>query len=218
MEKKICKHCEIEKSTNDFYNDERKKDGLEGICKECKSLKAAIRYEEKKEQINQQQKEYYSNNKEKKLSSVRSYAEQNKDAVNEKNKKYRRENQSKLKIYRQTHKKERNDYERNKKKNDINYRISCRLRSRLSDARRNKNGSAVTELGCSLEWFIAEYIPSLWKSNMTWENYGKWHLDHIKPLTSFNLTDREQFLKASYYTNYQPLWAQENLSKGKKVG
>jgi hypothetical protein len=53
---------------------------------------------------------------------------------------------------------------------------------------------------------------------MTWENYGngfgKWNLDHIIPLTAFDLTNREQYLSAAHYTNYQPMWALENTSKG----
>ncbi len=57
------------------------------------------------------------------------------------------------------------------------------------------------------------------KDTMTWDNYGLygWHIDHIKPLASFDLTDREQFLEACHYTNLQPLWAEENLSKGNKI-
>jgi hypothetical protein len=52
---------------------------------------------------------------------------------------------------------------------------------------------------------------------MSWDNYGKWHLDHIIPLSSFDLTNREQFLKAAHYTNYQPLWAHENFMKRAKL-
>jgi hypothetical protein len=51
---------------------------------------------------------------------------------------------------------------------------------------------------------------------MSWENYGKWHIDHIRPLTSFNLSDENQQLKAGHYTNLQPLWASENVRKGAK--
>jgi len=51
---------------------------------------------------------------------------------------------------------------------------------------------------------------------MTWENHGEWHLDHIKPLASFDLTDPEQVEEASIFCNFQPLWAEENLRNGSK--
>jgi hypothetical protein len=50
---------------------------------------------------------------------------------------------------------------------------------------------------------------------MTWENYGSWHIDHIKPFTAFDdLTDPEQQREVCHYTNLQPLWAEDNLRKG----
>jgi hypothetical protein len=56
---------------------------------------------------------------------------------------------------------------------------------------------------------------------MTWENNGKekgcWQLDHIKPCASFNLLNEEEQKKCFHYTNYQPLWMEENLQKGKKL-
>jgi hypothetical protein len=52
------------------------------------------------------------------------------------------------------------------------------------------------------------------QQGMSWDNYGQWHIDHIKPLAKFDLTDRTQFLAACHYTNLQPLWAEDNLSKG----
>ncbi len=51
---------------------------------------------------------------------------------------------------------------------------------------------------------------------MSWDNYGEWHLDHIRPLSSFDIADRAQFLIAAHYTNYQPLWAADNISKGSR--
>lgn len=53
---------------------------------------------------------------------------------------------------------------------------------------------------------------------MSWDNWGEWHLDHVLELALFDLTDREQFLKAVHYTNYQPLWEAENLAKRPELG
>ena len=69
------------------------------------------------------------------------------------------------------------------------------------------------------------YLHSVTGDIMVWDNWGtqkidgpkKWHLDHVIPLAQFDLTDRDQFLKAVHYTNLQPLWAEENVAKGSKV-
>jgi hypothetical protein len=58
------------------------------------------------------------------------------------------------------------------------------------------------------------HIEQQFVDGMTWDNWGEWHLDHIRPLASFNLVDRDQFLTACHYSNYQPLWATDNLIKG----
>jgi hypothetical protein len=91
------------------------------------------------------------------------------------------------------------------------------LRSRLNAAIKNKckSGSAVKDLGCSIADFIV-YIESLFCGGMTWENWGEWHLDHIQPLSKFNLEDREQFLQACNYKNIQPMWALDNLQKSNR--
>jgi hypothetical protein len=78
-----------------------------------------------------------------------------------------------------------------------------------------KRGSAVRDLGCSIPEFIG-YIADKFQKGMSWDNHGEWHLDHIKPLASFDLEDLKQFKQAVHYTNYQPLWAFDNLSKGAK--
>lgn len=110
-------------------------------------------------------------------------------------------------------------YYRDRYKNDINYRLASILRSRLNCALRNsKGGSAVDDLGCSIEEFKL-YLESKWQLGMTWNGHGRdgWHIDHIIPLVSFDLTDPEQLKKACHYTNLQPLWAEDNLSKGCQV-
>ena len=71
-------------------------------------------------------------------------------------------------------------------------------------------------LGCSLEELIV-FIEKKFKKDMSWDNYGKWHVDHIKPIAKFDLTDKEQQKKCFHYTNLQPLWAIENLKKGSRL-
>ena len=71
-------------------------------------------------------------------------------------------------------------------------------------------------LGCSIEFFM-EYIEKQFKSGMTWQNYGAWHVDHVRPCASFDLTDHEQQKICFHYSNLQPLWAVDNLKKGAKI-
>ena len=106
-------------------------------------------------------------------------------------------------------------YWRYKYRYNIQYRLACILRSRIQKIPYKKNGSAVRDLGCSLDELV-NYLEKLFEDNMSWDNYGKWHIDHIKPLSLFDLTDREQFLEAAHYTNLQPLWAKDNFTKAGK--
>ena len=78
-----------------------------------------------------------------------------------------------------------------------------------------KIGSAIKDLGCSVDQ-LKVYIESKLLSGMSWNNYALhgWHLDHIRPLASFDLSDPEQFKQAVHYTNLQPMWAVDNLKKG----
>lgn len=104
-------------------------------------------------------------------------------------------------------------------KNDPQFKLVCSLRIRLNKAlkRNQKAGSAITDLGCSVE-FLKQYLESKFLSGMTWENHGKglgkWNIDHIKPLSKFDLTNPIEMCYACRYTNLQPMWSNENLRKG----
>jgi hypothetical protein len=141
-------------------------------------------------------------------------------------KEYRRNNKEKIaaykKIYNKTHKVNRVEYQatyfKNRIQTDPLYRLRVRLRTRIKMAiKKNlKQGSTIKDLGCSIE-FLKKYLESKFYSNMTWSNWGKvWQLDHVKRLADFDLTNREQLLKAVHYTNLQPLTVEDHRKKTTK--
>lgn len=73
-------------------------------------------------------------------------------------------------------------------------------------------------MGCTVPELMV-YLEKLFQPGMTWENHklDGWHIDHIKPLVAFDLTDPEQFKAACHFTNLQPLWGSENQAKGSKI-
>lgn len=113
------------------------------------------------------------------------------------------------------------EYQRIRRKTDLSFRLRKNVRTRLCAALINgqKSGSAVRDLGCSVD-ALKRYLESQFQPGMSWDNWGfgqdKWHIDHIVPLSQFDLTDREQFLKACHYSNLQPLWHNDNMKKGSK--
>jgi hypothetical protein len=133
---------------------------------------------------------------------------------------YRKNNKEKLQVYMAEYHKDYDIVYQNRRfSTDIKYKLAKTLRSRVNKAivLSSKSGSAVRDLGCSIE-FLKCYLESKFKTGMTWDNWSQqgWHIDHIMPLSKFDLTNPEQFLQACHYTNLQPLWAKENLSKGNR--
>ena len=111
------------------------------------------------------------------------------------------------------------EYNKFKYKNDPYFKVVTAMRTRISKLLRqknvDKNNNFYKYLGCSKDEFI-KYFEAKFKEGMSWKNHGEWHIDHIKPCASFNLLDEEEQKKCFHYTNLQPLWALENLSKGCK--
>ena len=173
--------------------------------------KASKYYLENKEKIKKRQqitnKIYYNNNREKIKEKSRKYYCKNKEKKLLKNKIYRINNKEKVKAH---------DIWRSK--NNINRKLSLLLRRRtllaLKDNSKSKNTMYL--LGVENIEFLWKHLELTFKPGMTRENHGKWHVDHIRPCSSFDLSKPEEQAKCFHYTNLQALWAHENLSKGSK--
>lgn len=128
------------------------------------------------------------------------------------------------KIIRDKLKDDKREYDRKYKirkyKTDINYRIRRVLRKRFRETikKEYRKGKMLSMLGCSVEEF-KKYLELKFKEGMMWENYGLrgWHIDHIIPCSKFDLSIEEEQKKCFHFSNLQPLWWKENLSKGNKL-
>lgn len=111
-------------------------------------------------------------------------------------------------------------YRNNRRKTDPIYKLRKNTSDLVSKSfKRGKNKFTKTKrseeiLGCSMIFFI-RYIKGQFKKGMTLDNYGEWHLDHIKPV-SLAQTE-EEVIELNHYTNFQPLWAFDNKSKSNKI-
>lgn len=156
---------------------------------------------ENEEAIRQRKKLDYQKNKAKRYASGRRWAEKNKDRL----------------------RKQRTDHMREKRRSDPQTNMRSLLRSRVAHAVRDqgarKHAKTMEMVGCSIHEFM-DHIESLWLLGMNWQNRGrgrdKWHIDHIRPCASFDLTDPEQQKQCFHWSNMQPLWEIDNLSKGSK--
>lgn len=194
-ETKICKTCLVEKSIEEFLlcGSWRK-----GNCKNCLSLKHKKWADEHKEHLRQYRRKLYHTNP--------SYKETCKKCSLE----YKNNPSNKTRIRKTSLK-----YWRKWRQNPKN-RVLASLRRRFSFV---LNGNRKTDatlklIGCSKEYLI-EHIEKQFQSGMSWDNYGLfgWHIDHIKPCNSFDLSIPEEQRKCFHYTYLQPLWAKDNLKK-----
>lgn len=213
---KVCNKCKQTKQKSDFNKKSRNKDGLNNFCKTCirkenfkyrQSLKAnnlcyhcCKRKRAEGKSVCQKcflkKQQYYNSEKYKNIQKTWSQSAKGKISNRKSHTKYCN---TKIKV-------------------DLQFKLKSYLRNRLNKAIANnyKKGSAVRDLGCTIDEFKT-YIENQFVYGMSWENWGNehggWHIDHIIPLYKFDLTDREQLLKACHYTNLRPLFIKDNLSR-----
>ena len=137
-----------------------------------------------------------------------------------KDKEYKLKQNQRQKIYAKQNREKINLYMRNKRKITPNWIIRDRVRSRVYRVLIKKNikkcNSTLNLLGIDNINILKNHLEKQFKEGMTWDNYGLWHIDHIKPCASFDLICPVQQLACFHYKNLQPLWALENLQKSAK--
>jgi len=241
---KVCSKCLIEKPLTEFHKQKGGKDGRRPDCKICRvassqqyRINSAERkntyrrenkdklkenrkkyYIQNRERDKARQKEYYAQHKEQYIQRAKEWVKNNPDKMKKIKQEYRCKNRDKLNKYARDYAK---TYIPKKKEEDPAFRLRLNIRGRLHAFFKNgkrKPTSMTSVLGCTWQE-LRDYIEQQFVPGMSWETYGPkgWHIDHIKPLSSFDLADPEQFKQANHYTNLQPLWAEDNYKKGATV-
>lgn len=133
----------------------------------------------------------------------------NREEYNKKNLVWRNKNKDAVNAKRREREKLRRD-------SDPIYRLRHNLSTRLYLAVSKKIGKTSEIVGCSLEELMS-HLETKFTEGMNWDNYGEWHVDHIRPCSSFNLEDPYEQMTCFHWSNLQPLWAKDNLRKGARL-
>jgi len=234
---KVCSKCKEEKPLNEFNKDKHKVDGLTSSCKICNKISskkyklenrdivresAAIYYREHKEEHYKSQLKWNIENAVYLKEYMKKYGEDNKAKIKEQRKKYREENKEKMNSYRVENydkiRKQQRDRENIRLLTDklfkLKHSIKNLIRKSIKSKGSRKNSKTAVILGCTFSEFKI-HIENQFTEGMSWDNYGKWHLDHIYPAS--RAVDEEHLIALNHYTNFQPLWAADNIRKSNKL-
>ena len=160
-------------------------------------------------------KRYYQKNRKRRLEYFSDWQKNNQEHRMEYHKKWREENIDKI---RET----KRNYEKTRKTNDPIYKLISNFRTALYQVLKEnnvqKNGRYFEILQYSPDDLIV-HLENQFTNEMTWDNYGEWHVDHIKPISSFNIEEigDNEFMKCWSLDNLQPLWGEENIRKSNKI-
>ena len=196
--KKECTKCGIEKDFSEFYNRKGGKYGLRADCKCCVKENVIKWQAENPEKVKEIQ--------------TKSSAKWN--AINpEKRKEILAKSKTK-----DEYKAKRNIQLKQRKLDDPLFKLSdnirCLIRSTIKNSGLQKHSKTQAILGCTFEEFKI-HIESQFQDGMTWDNYPEWEYDHIYPVSLAE--NEEHLIKLNHYTNFQPLWAEDNRRKSNKL-
>ena len=222
VEEKVCMRCNELKKASEFTVSKYNKSGLKSYCKSCineknkeyrKEEKTILREKKYKEDNKEKYKEYfnkyYIENVEKIKETANKHYYDNHEQRLEYNKKYREENSEKMAEYKKNWE-NKNRLMLNERKNEFNRKnphiVAWRsmLQNTIKRMDTIKEGHTIEQLGYSAEQ-LKNHMQNLFTIGMSWENHGEWHIDHIKPVSSFDKMTPVNIVCA--LDNLQPLWA-----------
>ncbi len=190
--------------------------GVDSRCKNCKKIIMDNNYQQNK------RADYFAQHRKTHKYQALTWRRANKENIKQNNIIYRQENREKLLKYKKQYYK--NNYEKLRRydtehkkerlKTDINFKLKKNLSARILLALhgQSKSKHTIELLGCSIKEFKT-HLEKQFKPRMKWENHGKWHIDHIKPCASFDLTDPQQQEECFNFRNMQPLWATTEIAR-----
>lgn len=233
---KVCNTCAEQKSYEYFTKEKLAKDGYKNKCKSCIAKASKEKYAADPEARRKYEAKWREKNVDKCTAKTYKWRENHPDRISNYRKKYYQENKDKISEQKKlVYEKYKEKYQsRNRKYQKDNHvslmkkrkerieaspllqfkeRIRCLVKNSFYRLKHNKNRRTSQILGADWET-IKNHFVSQFKDGMTWEAFiaGEIHVDHIKPLASAKT--EEELISLCHYTNLQPLWCLDNLSKG----
>jgi len=214
MSKRCCK-CKNEKPVESYGKLKSSNDGLRYDCNDCrKEYRNTI-----KEKMKEKNTLYYAENKQAVLEKNKQYREQHKTEIYNQRKEYR--NREEVKNHIKQKQKEylpiRKVKIQEKRKTDLNFKMSEILRSKIHKILKNQKTSYANLIGCDLD-FLKKWIEFRFTDQMSWENFGEyWQIDHILPINGFDFTKEIDKQICFHWTNLQPLTSLDNRQKSDKL-
>lgn len=222
---KNCSKCKELKPLEEFSKNKNTPDNRQNRCKKCSALyKRELYnlnpqkhiddylkyYHNNKEQVDIVSKNYKLLTKEQQKIYNNNYTQLNKDKKQKASTKWAQNNKEHIKLH-----------IKNRRNNDSSFKLSGNIRAliygsfkKVCKGQFSKSKSTEEILGCTIEEFI-NYLQSQFTEGMTLENHGEWEMDHIVPVSSAKV--EEEICMLNHYTNFQPLWKEDNRKKGNKI-
>lgn len=212
---KSCSKCGEVKAAQDFNRNKKERSGFRNECRECQTSDSTRYRTTNRDKELSRSRNYYLKNKQQTAERIKRWREKNREYVRQRDNAYNAKNRERVnEISRRAHRRAQVNPQ---------YRLANAMRAcvyaGLTGCRKGwRNTFAL--LGYTIE-DLRRHLEARFKPGMTWENYGRhgWHVDHKRPLASFDYQTPEcpSFKEAWALDNLQPLWAQENISKGAKI-